>query len=389
MNGTTGNGGHGSGAKAKANFSVWSRAVMLAAATVASGCGWGLVLPATGQGGEPAVTLAEALRSGPEKLAEELEDTSEAGWDRAAALYATARRLETESKLGARDLFLVQELERVREAMVQFNWDSSDAGYLMAGGGTMWSHGSVRALAWIEDALAEVAERMPDALREHADHPEMVALRKRVEALGLPPDLADVDPDAAAGWPPRKQRLVEATEQLGWALGSLRPEDAKPLLELAERSVRTLELVASGTGLEGFEVPFGPLRLGLAAEEAVAALGAPARRSEPVFEGATGNHVSRWSWPGAGVTLTLASAEEDGPWTVERMELTAPAAFRTPDGIGIGSTRAEVLEAYGASTDPENPPTEDTIVLGSLYGGVILTLEAGKVAKVFVGAAAE
>jgi hypothetical protein len=47
------------------------------------------------------------------------------------------------------------------------------------------------------------------------------------------------------------------------------------------------------------------------------------------------------------------------------------------------------LAAHKSQLDPETQPTERTLVVGSLFGGMIFTLENGLVTAIFVGAAAE
>ena len=86
---------------------------------------------------------------------------------------------------------------------------------------------------------------------------------------------------------------------------------------------------------------------------------------------------------------TFASETETGARALDRLRLTALATFKTPEAIGIGSTADAVLAAYRKELDPETPPTQESIVLGSLFGGMILTLEKGVVVEIFLGAAAE
>lgn len=136
-------------------------------------------------------------------------------------------------------------------------------------------------------------------------------------------------------------------------------------------------------------VKLGPLHLGLDAASVVAALGEPTEKSDPVEEGATGLFVTEWSWPAQGAWITLSSETKEGPQAIERLQLTSPCPLKTPEGIGIGSTAEQVLFAYKAQLDPETPPTEQAIVAGSLFGGIIFTLEKRVVTEIFLGAAAE
>jgi hypothetical protein len=62
--------------------------------------------------------------------------------------------------------------------------------------------------------------------------------------------------------------------------------------------------------------------------------------------------------------------------------------FRTSKGISIGSSYQEVEQAYKDYMNPEFSNRE-SIVAGSIYGGVVFSFEKGKVKSVFVGAASE
>jgi hypothetical protein len=136
-------------------------------------------------------------------------------------------------------------------------------------------------------------------------------------------------------------------------------------------------------------IKLGGLRLGLAEAGVIGVLGQPAAKGAQVEEAATGLFVTEWAWPAQGIRITLGAETRKGAQVVDRLQLTAPCKLKTPEGIGIGSTAAAVLAAYKSQLDPETPPTERTIVVGSLFGGMIFTLENGLVTAIFVGAAAE
>jgi len=122
-----------------------------------------LCLPLAAQdgGGKKApLTLATALKLGPAGLTK-FTNASEAGQDRAAGLYATAKRIETEQALARRDLTLVPDLDSWRETLAQVRGGSCTLAYLVNGGGTMYSHGAARDCAPLEDFLAALATRLP------------------------------------------------------------------------------------------------------------------------------------------------------------------------------------------------------------------------------------
>jgi len=69
--------------------------------------------------------------------------------------------------------------------------------------------------------------------------------------------------------------------------------------------------------------------------------------------------------------------------------LSTPSRKKTSRGIGIGSLQKEVLEAYGAEFNREESLLPDTIIAGSVFGGLVFTMKDGRVESIFIGAAAE
>jgi hypothetical protein len=108
------------------------------------------------------VTLATALKLGPDKLTKVIDEhQSEAGKDWAAKLYATAKRIETEHALAQRDLELVLQLNVWREALADCRVGSCNLARTYFSGGTMYGHGARRDCAALEDFLAGLAKRLP------------------------------------------------------------------------------------------------------------------------------------------------------------------------------------------------------------------------------------
>ena len=176
------------------------------------------------------VNQATALKAGPDQLVELLGDQSEAGIDQAANLYATAKRIETESKLAAKDLSLVIALGDIRSALQKWNLECSAAGYILTGGGTMWSHGSVRAQVTIEDLLAKFATRLPLKSQDMTESKAWKALKSKASSLKLSKDMADSDPEASKNWAKQKETLATALEELGWMINTMPADDAAPLM---------------------------------------------------------------------------------------------------------------------------------------------------------------
>jgi hypothetical protein len=134
----------------------------------------------------------------------------------------------------------------------------------------------------------------------------------------------------------------------------------------------------------------GEIGLGDAGDAVIARLGEPASKSEPVEYAATGVTASSWSWPDQGLELSMA-LDATGAATVDSISVTAPSTLTTSRGIGLGAARADVEQIYGEHQTDEGreQSDEDSLVVGSVYGGTIFGFTDGVVSSIFVGAAAE
>lgn len=132
----------------------------------------------------------------------------------------------------------------------------------------------------------------------------------------------------------------------------------------------------------------GNLKLGLDSSQLASLLGAPSKQGKPIEEAATGLTVRDQSYPKQGLVVTVSREGKATVWRVERFTVTAPCTWKTPQGIGIGSSDQEVRKAYSQLLDKEGQSATQ-LVVGSIYDGVIFHLKNGKVESIFVGAAAE
>jgi hypothetical protein len=135
-------------------------------------------------------------------------------------------------------------------------------------------------------------------------------------------------------------------------------------------------------------VSIGGLALGAPASLAIHRLGRPITQESPTYEGATGGYVSAWTFRG-GVSLLMMAGAPRGPYTVRSIEVTAPSRWKTVEGIGIGNSLAEVKARFGTYVTPptkDSPPT--SWLVGSIYGGLLLTVEHDSVTRMFLGAMA-
>ncbi|HEY9072494.1 MAG TPA: hypothetical protein VIN67_00055 [Desulfobaccales bacterium] len=133
----------------------------------------------------------------------------------------------------------------------------------------------------------------------------------------------------------------------------------------------------------------GQLHLGLSGKEVKQIIpGQPTRGPEELW-GADGEYHQEWQYPAAGITLGMVAEKKGGPKSLERITLTSPSTLSTSKGIRIGSTEAEVNEAYGRFRNVEDEQAYGGLVAGSIFGGVMFNFEQGKVSRIFIGAAAE
>lgn len=132
----------------------------------------------------------------------------------------------------------------------------------------------------------------------------------------------------------------------------------------------------------------GPLHLGLSAQAVKQIIpGNPVLGPDELM-GADGLYHQEWKYSRAGISLDMISEKKGGPKSIASISVTSPSKLKTPRGIGIGSTEAEVAKAYGPFRNAEDS-TPERFVAGSIFGGVIFSCQQGKVSGIFIGAAAE
>ena len=88
----------------------------------------------------------------------------------------------------------------------------------------------------------------------------------------------------------------------------------------------------------------------------------------------------------SGMTIDMAGKSDN--YVINSVKITAPSELTTRKGIKIGSTIQEVIAAYNKHI--EKPITDSSVIVaGSVYEGLVFTIEKGKVASIFMGASAE
>lgn len=96
-----------------------------------------------------------------------------------------------------------------------------------------------------------------------------------------------------------------------------------------------------------------------------------------------------WDYPAQGLKIAMTSGKKGGAKTVGMITAGEKCKLATARSIRIGSALDEVRKAYGNVESREESQKGKTFIAGSIYGGIIFTLKDGKVAGIFLGAAAE
>lgn len=139
----------------------------------------------------------------------------------------------------------------------------------------------------------------------------------------------------------------------------------------------------------------GGVSLGMTENELVKHLGLPEKRGDAFENAVAGGFLVEAAWPSQGLVVMLASEEKGTPGTVDSVRIEGDSKLATAAGIRLGATLVEVRRAYGKHEDtvdfpvPDRPKGTFTFVAGSIYGGVILGFEGGKVRSILLGAGAE
>ncbi len=128
----------------------------------------------------------------------------------------------------------------------------------------------------------------------------------------------------------------------------------------------------------------GPLRIGMTEAQVVKVVGKPKSKSPAEMMGATGDYVGNWDF--GDVNLQMSAGKPKGPFRVTAISVAAPSRFKTPEGVGIGATRSELAAVYGTYFGHTNDKNE--VLVGSVYFGLLFTLEEERVTGMFLGAMA-
>ncbi len=129
----------------------------------------------------------------------------------------------------------------------------------------------------------------------------------------------------------------------------------------------------------------GPIRIGQPASGARALMHSESEEGAVTKSEADGRFHQSVEYPDEGVGFTFVSDSRKEPQEVFSARVKAPSKLRTKRGIGIGSTRSEVLAAYRDDIDKDLSADESLLVAGAIEGGVAISFTAGRVSEIFLG----
>lgn len=168
------------------------------------------------------------------------------------------------------------------------------------------------------------------------------------------------------------------------------PEAIKKNDSIVAAPVATKTTTADSSTVVRDRESLGPLHLGMPADSVIKIAGAPAKKTRPVEWGADGLLHEDWTWDKGSLALNFSSEKGAAPGTQLLFSITAqsPNPYKTKAGIGLGSSYEDIRAAYQQDINKEES-TPEQVVVGSVYGGILFTLQQNKVTRIFVGAAAE
>jgi len=131
----------------------------------------------------------------------------------------------------------------------------------------------------------------------------------------------------------------------------------------------------------------GELKIGLSIAKTIDLLGEPSERTKLEIWGADGDSHYTMIYKDKGIEIDIVG-ENKTKQKVESITVTEPCSFKTNENIGIGTNINAIKNAYKGLVNPEFSDS-NTLVVGSIYGGLIFKMEKDKVNKIILGAVAE
>ena len=131
----------------------------------------------------------------------------------------------------------------------------------------------------------------------------------------------------------------------------------------------------------------GAIKFGLTSKQIIDLIGEPDETSEPFFSEVDGETYQHFDYKSKGIFLSFV-IKSDSIKEVRLIEIKAPCILKTSRQIGVGSTDAEVMNSYKEYINRQYSDSSD-IVAGSIYGGIIFSLQKQKVKSIYFGPTAD
>lgn len=129
------------------------------------------------------------------------------------------------------------------------------------------------------------------------------------------------------------------------------------------------------------------LKIGLKVSDLKNMLGEPSNKTKNELWGADGEYHQTYEYGKQGIELDMIGKKEADK-TINMITIVSPCDYKTSKGISIGTNYQQVKQAYIEFYNPEFSNSE-SLVAGSVFGGVIFSFENSKVKTIFIGANAE
>ncbi len=133
----------------------------------------------------------------------------------------------------------------------------------------------------------------------------------------------------------------------------------------------------------------GGLKIGMSAEKVRASIHSKPSLGPNVKWGADGMFHQGWKYSAIGLEVGMVANKKGTPQTIDRITAVTPCTFATSRGIKVGSPEAQVKKTYKGEINQESSQDGKVLIAGSVYGGIIFTIQNGSVSRIFLGAAAE
>lgn len=131
----------------------------------------------------------------------------------------------------------------------------------------------------------------------------------------------------------------------------------------------------------------GKLKYGLSFQKVIELFGNPNKETKAELWTADGEYHQTVKYLDKGIELDIIGNYEDEK-KINMITINKPSELKTSKNIGIGSDFKTVEKAYKNQIDTDFS-NKESIVIGTIYGGIIFTFKNNKVESIFIGASAE